>query len=165
MKPPSAESFLNSLSIDGNGNLMFEERRMETSHSLRLSNTHHRRRGQSEEERLEKIKDSLKQIQEEILCNIHDNLQDKIGEETFSYAWSALDLTDKSCNLDQRLTKLELLLQLLTDDRIHEVQKYRTTKEDDDTVPFVWEGRNIYLHYKAAIPCSYNVLLSEIKAA
>ena len=165
MKPPSAEIFMNSLSIDPNGNLMFEESIHGNKHNLRLGNSHHPKRGQTEDERLEKIKGSLRKIQDAILKNINDNLKDQIGEDTYFYAWSGLDMSDKTCHLEQRLLKLDPLFVLFTSDRIHEVQKYCTAKEDDDTVPLVWENRKVYLHYSAPISSSRDELVVEVKAA
>ena len=163
----NAVAFRDSLSIDSNGNLMFEEQVFENSHSLRLANSHHPRRGETEDERLAKIRDSLETIQNDILKNIKDNLRDQIGDDTYFYNWSGIDMSDKSLDLEQRLNRLDPLFRIFTDsDRVHVVQTYRTTKEKgDDTVPFKWCDRSIHLHYSSPISCSNKELVEEFKAA
>ena len=66
MDCPTAGKFLASLSLDVNGNINFEEVHLEKTHSLRLSDSHRSQRGQSEDARLQKIKDSLVQIKSDV---------------------------------------------------------------------------------------------------
>ena len=166
MKLKNAESFLNSLSIDRNGNLMFEETLCGNKHSLRLADSHHPKRGQSDDDQLKKIKESLCDIQTEVLKNIHDNLKDQIGNNTYFYNWSGMDMADKSIDIDSRLSRLEPLFKLFTNNRVHVVQKYSSSKEKgENTIPFIWHGRTIHLHYSAPIPCSFVELVEEFKNA
>ena len=120
----------------------------------------------SEEQRLQKIKDSLLKIQSDVLNNINDNLKDQIGEDTYFYNWSGMDMNDKSLDLDERLLRLDPLFVVFTSNRVHEVQQFRTSNEDgEDTVPFTWNGRKIYLHYKSSIDCSHDELADEMRSA
>ena len=167
MDCPTADKFLDSLSIDENGNLNFKEVHLETTHNLRLADSHRPNRGRSEDEKLQRIKDGLIKIKSDVLNNIHDNLKDQISEKTFFYNWSGMDLNDKSQDLEERISRLNPLFDVFTSERVHNVQKFRTANEGgNDTIPLVWNSRKIFLHYKSSIDdCSHEDLVDEMRNA
>ena len=157
MSTPKSDKFVESLHLDANGNVMFHEVLNGNDHTLRLTNPHKSNRKQ----RLTSMKASMKKIKADVLTNIYDNLKDQIGEDTYYHAWSGLDLSDKTNTIEQRLNKLDSLIHLFTEERVHQVQVY-TDKKETKTAPLIWKGHNIVLHYPAAIPCSAEELVSEL---
>ena len=161
---PKADKFVQSLHFDGNGNLMFIEVLSENDHLLRLSDSHKPNRFITEQDRLDSIKNNMKKIKAEVLKNIYDNINDQVSDGTYYFNWSGLDLADKGSTIQDRLDKLDPLIQLFTTDRTHKVQSYKDAKETK-TIPTKWKGYGIYLHYPPALSCSDKDLKSEIQSS
>ena len=96
--------------------------------------------------------------------NIYQNLTEQIGDESYYSAWSGLDLADKECSIEDRVTKLDSLLNLFANENVHEVKKYVDLKETQLT-PFKWREHSIFLHYSSMLSWSVDELSSEIRHA
>ena len=130
MSTPKSDKFVESLHLDDNGNVMFHKVLNGNDHTLRLTNPHKSNRKQTEEQRLTSMKSSMKKIKADVLTNIYDNLKDQIGEDTYYHAWSGLDLSDKMNTIEQRLNKLDSLIHLFTEERVHQVKVYTDKKRN-----------------------------------
>ena len=164
VKTPSADKFVASFYLDANGNLMFTEKIHDNEHTLRLTNTHKPTRGQTEDERLKTVTDKLKKIRAEVLTNIYDNLTDQVSDDSYYLPWSALDMSDKNSTIDDRISTLQPLVDLLCNPRTHQVQKYLDKKETK-LGPLTWNGHSIILHYPAVLACTSETLIDEFKQA
>ena len=112
----------------------------------------------------ESIKEKLKKIKAEVLTNIHENLNDQVSDDSYYLPWSGLDLSDKNCSVEERITKLKPLLDTLCEPRVHQVQKYLDVTETQ-VGPYTWNGHSIFLHYPAVLDCTSDDLADEIKRA
>ena len=135
LETPTADKFVESLHLDNNGNLMFTESINNSDHLLRLSDSHKPTRGKSEDQRLASVKEKMAKIKTDVLNNIYQNLTEQIGDESYYSAWSGLDLADKECSIEERVTKLDSLLNIFANENVHEVKKYVDSKETQLT-PF-----------------------------
>ena len=81
-----------------------------------------------------------------------------------NHTWSGLDLADKECSIEERVTKLDSLLNIFANENVHEVKKYVDSKETQLT-PFKWHEHSIFLHYPSMLSCSVDELSSEIRCA
>ena len=106
----------------------------------------------------------MAKIKTEVLNNIYQNLTEQIGDESYYSAWSGLDLADKECSIEERVTKLDSLLNIFANENVHEVKKYVDSKETQLT-PFKWHEHSIFLHYQSMLSCSADELSSEIRCA
>ena len=80
----------------------------------------------------------MKEIKAAVLKNIYDNLKDQIGDATYYYSSSGLDLSDKTSTFEDRLEKLDPLIHLFTEEYQHKVQVYSDAKEMK-TSPLIWQ--------------------------
>ena len=106
----------------------------------------------------------MAKIKTEVLNNIYQNLTEQIGDESYYSAWSGLDLADKECSIEERVTKLDSLLNIFANENVHEVKKYVDSKETQLT-PFKRHEHSIFLHYQSMLSCSADELSSEIRCA
>ena len=164
LETPTTDKFVESLHLDNNGNLMFTESINNSDHLLRLSDSHKPTRGKSEDQRLASVKEKMAKIKTDVLNNIYQNLTEQIGDESYYSAWSGLDLADKECSIEERVTKLDSLLNIFANENVHEVKKYVDSKETQLT-PFKWHEHSIFLHYPSMLSCSVDELSSEIRRA
>ena len=104
----------------------------------------------------------MAKIKTDVLNNIYQNLTEQIGDESYCSAWSGLDLADKVCSIEERVTKLDSLLNIFANKNVHEVKKYVDSKETQLT-PFKWHEHSIFLHYSSMFSCSVDELSSEIR--
>ena len=159
---PTADEFLDLLQLDPNGNLNVELELNSNKHKLRLSNTHKPTRGQSEVERLNKLKEKLVLIKTEIVKNIEGNIRDQCDDQTQYYGWSALDLADTTASLELRVNKIQELMSMFTANTIHTVKKYANAKETKLEAD-KWMEHTIFLHYPPRIPCTEEELVKEFQ--
>ena len=122
LETPTADKFVESLHLDNNGNLMFTESINNSDHLLRLSDSHKPTRGKSEDQRFASVKEKMAKIKTDVLNNIYQNLTEQIGDESYYSAWSGLDLADKECSIEERVTKLDSLLNIFANENVHEVK-------------------------------------------
>ena len=106
----------------------------------------------------------MAKIKTDVLNNIYKNLTEQIGDESYYSAWSGLDLADKECSIEERVTKLDSLLYIFANENFHEVKKYVDSKETQVT-PFKWREHSIFLHDPSMLSCSVDELSSEIRRA
>ena len=111
---------------------------------------------------LASVKEKMAKIKTDVLNNIYQNLTEQIEDESYYSAWSGLDLADKECSIEKRVTKLDSLFNIFANENVHEVKKYVDSKETQLT-PFKWRKRNIFLHYPSMLSCSVDELSSEIR--
>ena len=116
LETPTADKFVESLHLDNNGNLMFTESINNSDHLLRLSDSHKPTRGKSEDQRLASVKEKMAKVKTDVLNNIYQNLTEQIGDESYYSAWSGLDLADKECSIEERVTKLDSLLNIFANE-------------------------------------------------
>ena len=94
-KTPSADEFLDSLFFDQNGNIFAKLANVNGNiHNIILVRHHKHARNKTYTEVLQGIKDSLADIRQRT-C--------QCSEQSFYYAWSALDLGIKDLALEERL--------------------------------------------------------------
>ena len=77
----------------------------------------------------------MAKIKTDVLNNIYQNLTEQIGDESYYSAWSGLDLADKECSIEERITKLDSLLNIFADEMFMKLKKYVDSKETQLT-PF-----------------------------
>ena len=163
LETPTADKFVESLHLDNKGNLMFTESMNNSDHLLGLPDSHKPTRVKSEDQRLASVKEKMAKIKTYVLNNIYQNLTEQIGDESYYSAWSGLDLADKDCSIEERVTKLDSF-NIFANENIHEVKKYVDSKETQLT-PFKWREHSIFLHYPSMLSCSADELSSEINHA
>ena len=163
LETPTADKFVESLHLDNNGNLMFTESINNSDHLLRLSDSHKPTRGKSEDQRLVSVKEKMAKIKTDVLNNIYQNLTE-IGDASYYSAWSGLDLADKECSIEERVTKLDSPLNIFANENVHEVKKFVDSKETQLT-PFKWHEHSIFLHCPSILSCSVDELSSEVRCA
>ena len=61
---------------------------------------------------LQGIKDSLADIRQRTLTNTGENIPSQCSEQSFYYAWSAMNLGIKDLALEEQLERMKSLLQL-----------------------------------------------------
>ena len=116
------------------------------------------------EDKIAAIKEKTKSIKAAVLKNIHENLNDQVSEDSFYRAWSALDLSDKNSSVEERIERIQPLMEAFAEDRSHQVQKYTDAKETK-LGPRIWKGHSVYLHYPAILSCSAEELADEMSRA
>ena len=131
---------------------------------LRLSDSHKPTRGKSEDQRRASVKEKMEKIKTDVLNNIYQNLAEQIEDESYYSAWSGLDLADKECSIEERVTNLDSLLNIFANEKVHEVKKCADSKETQLT-PFKWREHSIFLHYPSMLSCSVDELSSGIRRA
>ena len=80
---------------------------------------------------LQGIKDSLADIRQRTLTNKEENFVSQCPEQSFYYAWSALDLGIKDLALEEQLQRMESLFQLFCTDNYQTVCRYMNQKETE----------------------------------
>ena len=133
-------------------------------HDLKLSNNNRPGRTISETERFVHVKDKALKIKGDILTNMGDNIRDQCNNETNYYHWLTFDLSDKTLNLDQRIERGRVLLEILTSEVIHTVHHFANAKQTNLEAN-QWLGYTVYLHYPPQINCSFDVLENKIRNA
>ena len=164
LETPTANRFVESLHLDNNGTLLFTESINNSDHLLRLSDSHKPARGKSEDKRLASVKEKIAKINTDVLNNIYQNLTEQIGGESYNSAWSGTDLAEQECSIEERVAKLDSLLNIFANKNVHEGKKYVDSKETQLT-PFKWRENSVFLHYLSTLSCSVDELSSEIRLA
>ena len=98
-----------------------------------------------------------------IVANVVSNIQDQMGEDTWYYNWSGLDLSTTS-TLAHRTELLEPIIKLYTNESIHVVQEYTSDKEDS-TIPSQFREHEVRLYYPAKLECDEKQLKEQIEKA
>ena len=158
----SADSFLESLQFDDNGNLLGVTKCERENHTMTLNYSHHPSRN-TFDTRLHSLKNELKAVKVRIVDNIVDNVRDQCDDQTYFYAWSGLDLELK-LSVTERVNRLRDIINVYCTERVHTVQKYRTQKEED-TVADNWEGYQVNLMYPKKINMTEEELCQELEVA
>jgi hypothetical protein len=156
-----ADEFLESLTIDTNGNFNWEEKLNGDSHSLRASN----RRvaaASTTTARLVKKKEDCKKIKDAILKNLEDNIRDQMDDNTEFFGWSGLDLSDQTQSLNMRIERMNPLIDSFTSEHVQTVLKYKNIKETQVEANR-WFGRKILLKFPAIIRCTKEELVEELQ--
>ena len=157
---PNADHFRNSLKFDAHGNLIGSTRIPSNVHTMTLNHPHKSSRNITEERRLENVKDDLASVKTRIVDNIVDNVKDQCGDGTYYFSWSGLDLEMK-ISPDERKARLKDVITLFCTERIHTVAKY-ANRAEVDTIPDVWEGYKVHLHYPQKISCTEAEMWKEV---
>ena len=163
LETKNADSFLESLHFDENGNLLSSVSVNENQHVILLNYQSRPRRGVDQNSVLEGIKTSLVEVKGKIVANIVSNIQDQMGEDTWYFNWSGLDL---SCTytLAYRIELLEPIIQLYTSESIHVVQQYTSSKEDA-TIPSLFRDHEVHLYYPARLDRNEKQLKGQLQKA
>ena len=100
-----------------------------------MSDSHKPTCGKSEDQRRGSVKEKMEKFKADVLNSIYQNLAEQIGVESYYSAWSGLDLADKECSIEERVTKLDSLLNIFANEIVHEVKKHVHSKKTQLT-PF-----------------------------
>ena len=120
--------------------------------------------GKHTKKALNNIKNRLSGLKLSVLENLERNIKDQCSEDSAFYLWSGLDLADKSVSLDERLKKLEDLIETFCNGEVITVSKYLDNKETS-LVPDQWNGFNGKITYQAKINTTENDMKEEFKNA
>ena len=96
LETKSADSFADSLHFDENGNLLSSVNVNENQHMILLNYQSRTRRGVDQATIIEEMKENLIDVKRRIVANVVSNIQDQMGEDTWYYNWSGLDLSTTS---------------------------------------------------------------------
>ena len=121
----NAQNFVDSLKFDQHGNLQatLGIKGSENKHTITLNYPHKPARNQTQEERLNKLKEELESLNEDIRSNIVENVRDQCDSSTYYYSWSGLDL-ELPLSLDERKKRLKDVVAIYCCDRYHTVSEY-----------------------------------------
>ena len=143
----SSDAFINDLSIDDNGNLIFKVEGQE----LTLNHNHRTGRHASADGVLNNVKTELLDIQERVIKNITENIQDQCDKSSIYYLWSFLDFERKD-ELDCRKKNLRELLKIFCTSTVHEMEEE-------------WNGYHITLEYPRLIDIDAEEIVNEFEKA
>ena len=150
METLEADKFKESLHLDINGNLNADVvKNNGDSHILHMSNTYKPSRHDSEDTRLQRVKDKLESIKVDVIANVEHNIMDQCSEDTLFYCWSGFDL-ENCINLDERCNRLRDLFVLFCMEKVHTVQKFEDMKEKK-LVDALWRGYQVILSFPPKI--------------
>ena len=130
----NADSFLENLSIDVNGNMMLKI----GDDDIILNRNSKIPRGHSRDSFLQEIKETLKGLKTKIMNNLSENIADQISDSMYSL-WSCLDLLNTE-SLEERLVKLYELFTIFGTRRVQ-------------TMPETWMSYDIVIEFPSRIEC------------
>ena len=163
LETKSADSFADSLHFDENGYLLSSMNVNENQHMILLNYQSRARRGVDQATIIEEMKENLIDVKRKIVANVVSNIQDQMGEDTWYYNWSGLDLSTTS-TLAHRTELLGPIIKLYTNESIHVVQEYTSDKEDS-TIPSQFRDHQIHLYYPAKLECDEKQLKEQFEKA
>ena len=130
---PAAKKFLEGLDIDENDNMTVDIKLNGNKHGFLLKRHSKSSRHRSKNEILERIKEELISLKDEILETIKANIKDQSGEDTHFYSWSGLNLQDQDMSCDNQIHQLRDMITLFCVDKIHLISMYSNKKKTHTT--------------------------------